>query len=126
VCRIRPTDITKAVIRVFQTNQCPVLVAMRMERTDNLSSPLAEVRKLTIRQVSESSSRSNDRCVEAMIGWLWPTAAFGDRFRIADRRRISSYPLAAFRKTENRRTRPGADTLEQRKKTLSILKIPGV
>jgi len=34
----------------------------------------AEVRKLTIRQVSEINSRSNDRCVEVMIGRLWPIA----------------------------------------------------
>jgi len=39
----------------------------------------AEVRKLTIRQVSETNSRSNDRCVEAMIGWLWPAADIGRR-----------------------------------------------
>jgi len=29
-------------------------------------------------------------------GRSWPTAAFGDRFRIADLRRTSVYPLAAF------------------------------
>jgi hypothetical protein len=40
--RGQPTDITKVAVPVAQTSQCPVLIALRTERIENPSSPLAE------------------------------------------------------------------------------------
>ncbi len=94
-----PIEITRATVRVARTSQCPVLAAMRTEQIDNPSSALAEVRKLTIRQVSESNCRFNDRSVEAMIAWSWQGAAFGDRFRIANLGGACIFSIGRFRKT---------------------------
>ncbi len=57
----RPTNFTKAAVRVAQTSQCPVLFALRTERIENSSSPLAD--KQTVVTVGLIDRNGSNRAV---------------------------------------------------------------
>jgi len=59
-------------------------------------SPLAELCELALRQVSERSSRSNDRTQAGANFRSWPQAASWDGFQIADIRNPLILPTTAF------------------------------